>query len=261
MAGVCRPRAAAALVKALKEETGLPVHFHTHDTSGIASASVLAAIDAGCDAVDGAFDAMSGLTSQPNLSAIAAALSGSERDPGERYSPDQFGTLLRLLQVFNPFYDANANNIVDARGVTGTNADIAFGGAGHDVLIGNTASDRLYDENGPSTTGWNADYVPWGGNTSTLTLAANTDGVAQFLLDLGLALGADPTRAETLPPAPQTTDYLIRNGEPFGELGMIDPADAALVALDDGRGATPPTPWPWTGGENPGLGTLPTITG
>jgi pyruvate carboxylase len=82
MAGICRPRAAAALVKALKEETGLPVHFHTHDTSGAASASVLAAVQAGCDAVDGALDAMSGLTSQPNLSSIAAALEGTERDPG-----------------------------------------------------------------------------------------------------------------------------------------------------------------------------------
>jgi pyruvate carboxylase len=82
MAGVCRPRAAAALVRALKEETGLPVHFHTHDTSGVAAASVLAAIEAGCDAVDGALDAMSGLTSQPNLSSIAAALKGTDLDPG-----------------------------------------------------------------------------------------------------------------------------------------------------------------------------------
>jgi len=82
MAGVCRPRAAAALVQAIKAETGLPVHFHTHDTSGAAAASVLAAIEAGCDAVDGAIDSMSGLTSQPNLSAIAAALAGTERDPG-----------------------------------------------------------------------------------------------------------------------------------------------------------------------------------
>jgi pyruvate carboxylase len=82
MAGVCRPRAAAALVKALKEETGLPLHFHTHDTSGAAAASVLAAVEAGCDAVDGALDAMSGLTSQPNLSSIAAALSGTAREPG-----------------------------------------------------------------------------------------------------------------------------------------------------------------------------------
>jgi pyruvate carboxylase len=84
MAGICRPRAAAALVKALKEETGLPIHFHTHDTSGAAAASVLAAVDAGCDAVDGALDALSGLTSQPNLSSIAAALAGTARDPGLR---------------------------------------------------------------------------------------------------------------------------------------------------------------------------------
>jgi pyruvate carboxylase len=82
MAGVCKPRAISALVKALKDEVGLPLHFHTHDTSGIAAASVLAAVDAGCDAVDGALDALSGLTSQPNLGSIAAALKGSERDPG-----------------------------------------------------------------------------------------------------------------------------------------------------------------------------------
>jgi pyruvate carboxylase len=82
MAGVCKPRAARELVRALKQEVGLPLHFHTHDTSGIAAASVLAAVEAGCDAVDGALDAMSGLTSQPNLGSIAAALQGSERDPG-----------------------------------------------------------------------------------------------------------------------------------------------------------------------------------
>ena len=82
MAGVCRPRAASALVRALKDEIGLPIHFHTHDTSGIGAASVLAAIEAGVNAVDGALDAMSGLTSQPNLGAIVAALEGTERDPG-----------------------------------------------------------------------------------------------------------------------------------------------------------------------------------
>ncbi len=81
MAGVCRPNAARALVKALKEEVGLPIHFHTHDTSGIAAASVLAAIDAGCDAVDAAMDAMSGLTSQPNLGSIAAALEHTDKYP------------------------------------------------------------------------------------------------------------------------------------------------------------------------------------
>ncbi|MDN5938344.1 MAG: pyruvate carboxylase subunit B, partial [Salinisphaera sp.] len=82
MAGVCKPAAAQQLVSALKNEIGLPIHFHTHDTSGIAAASVLAAVDAGVDAVDGALDALSGLASQPNLGAFAAALAGSERDPG-----------------------------------------------------------------------------------------------------------------------------------------------------------------------------------
>ena len=73
-----------ALVKALKDEIGLPVHFHTHDTSGIAAASVLAAVDAGADAVDGAMDAMSGLTSQPNLGSIVEALRYGPRDAGPR---------------------------------------------------------------------------------------------------------------------------------------------------------------------------------
>jgi pyruvate carboxylase len=82
MAGLCQPRAAGTLVKALKEEIGLPVHFHTHDTSGIAAASVLAAIEAGADAVDGAIDSMSGLTSQPNLGSIVEALRHGERDTG-----------------------------------------------------------------------------------------------------------------------------------------------------------------------------------
>lgn len=82
MAGICQPQAVKELVRALKEETGLPIHFHTHDTSGISAASVLAAVEAGCDAVDGALDALSGLTSQPNLSSIAVALTGTEHDPG-----------------------------------------------------------------------------------------------------------------------------------------------------------------------------------
>ncbi|MBX5459517.1 MAG: pyruvate carboxylase [Steroidobacteraceae bacterium] len=82
MAGLCRPRAAYTLVQALKAETGLPVHFHTHDTSGISAASVLAAVEAGADAVDGAVDAMSGLTSQPNLGSIVEALRFGPRDPG-----------------------------------------------------------------------------------------------------------------------------------------------------------------------------------
>jgi len=82
MAGLCRPQAAFTLVKALKEQIGLPVHFHTHDTSGIAAASVLAAIEAGADAVDAALDSMSGLTSQPNLGSLVEALRDGPRSSG-----------------------------------------------------------------------------------------------------------------------------------------------------------------------------------
>jgi pyruvate carboxylase len=94
MGGLCQPRAAAALVKALKEEVGLPVHFHTHDTSGIAAASVLAAIEAGVDAVDGAIDALSGLTSQPNMGSIVEALRFGPRDTG--LDPDK----LRVISTY-----------------------------------------------------------------------------------------------------------------------------------------------------------------
>ncbi|WP_340108217.1 pyruvate carboxylase [Pikeienuella sp. HZG-20] len=82
MAGLLKPRAAGVLVKALKEEVGLPIHFHTHDTSAIAAASILAAADAGVDAVDAAMDAFSSGTSQPCLGSIVEDLRGSERDTG-----------------------------------------------------------------------------------------------------------------------------------------------------------------------------------
>ena len=102
MAGVCRPRAARALVEALRAEVGLPIHFDTHDTSGIAAASVLAAIDAGADAVYGALDAMSGLTSQPNLSAMASALGGTELDPG--LNPEVLQMLSRYWEAVRRHY-------------------------------------------------------------------------------------------------------------------------------------------------------------
>ncbi|WP_312531765.1 pyruvate carboxylase [Paracoccus sp. (in: a-proteobacteria)] len=82
MAGLLKPGAARALVKALKEEVGLPIHFHTHDTSGIAGASILAAAEAGVDAVDAAMDAFSGGTSQPALGSIVEALRNTDRDTG-----------------------------------------------------------------------------------------------------------------------------------------------------------------------------------
>ncbi len=80
MAGLMKPAAARVLVKALKDEIGLPVHFHTHDTSGAAAATVLAAADAGVDAVDLAMDAFSGGTSQVCMGSVAEALRHTPRD-------------------------------------------------------------------------------------------------------------------------------------------------------------------------------------
>ena len=82
MAGLLRPYAAYKLVKTLREEIGLPVHLHTHDTSGINAATILKAAEAGVEVADGAISAMSGTTSQPNLNSIVAALAHTERDTG-----------------------------------------------------------------------------------------------------------------------------------------------------------------------------------
>jgi pyruvate carboxylase len=80
MAGLVRPYAAEQLVKALKEEVGIPLHFHTHDTSGLNASSILRAADAGVHVVDAALSSLSGGTSQPNLNSIVAALQHTERD-------------------------------------------------------------------------------------------------------------------------------------------------------------------------------------
>lgn len=82
MAGLCKPYAAQRLVQVLREEIGLPIHFHTHDTSGVNSASILKASDAGVDVADAAIASMSGTTSQPNLNSLVAALNHTERDTG-----------------------------------------------------------------------------------------------------------------------------------------------------------------------------------
>jgi pyruvate carboxylase len=82
MAGLLKPASARILIKALKDEVGLPIHFHTHDTGGIAGATILAAAEAGVDAADAAMDAFSGNTSQPTLGSIVEALRFTERDTG-----------------------------------------------------------------------------------------------------------------------------------------------------------------------------------
>ena len=82
MAGLCKPYAAFKLVQTLRQEIGIPIHFHTHDTSGINASSILKAAEAGVDIADGALASMSGTTSQPNLNSIVAALAHTERDTG-----------------------------------------------------------------------------------------------------------------------------------------------------------------------------------
>ena len=108
MAGLCRPSAATKLFSALREEIGIPIHFHTHDSSGINAASVLAASEAGADIVDLALASMSGSTSQPNLNSVAAALSGLERDPG--LDPNALNAMSdyweEVLEFYVPFNTA-----------------------------------------------------------------------------------------------------------------------------------------------------------
>jgi pyruvate carboxylase len=108
MAGLCKPQAAYNLVHALKQEIGIPIHFHTHDTSGLNAASVIAASKAGVDIVDLAVASMSGSTSQPNLNSVCAALSGSERDPGlDANALNEFSDYWEeVLTFYKPFDSA-----------------------------------------------------------------------------------------------------------------------------------------------------------
>ena len=80
MSALLKPYAAYKLIKALKREIKIPIHLHTHDTSGNGVATLLMAAEAGVDIVDTAFNAISGLTSQPALNSVVAALKNTERD-------------------------------------------------------------------------------------------------------------------------------------------------------------------------------------
>src|SRR5256884_3509833 len=97
MAGLLRPPAAATLVTALRERFDLPVHLHTHDTAGGQLATLLAAWQAGADAVDGAVASMAGTTSQPPLSAIVAATDHTDRATG---------LSLRAVNDLEPYWEA-----------------------------------------------------------------------------------------------------------------------------------------------------------
>ena len=82
MAGLCKPFAAERLIKALREEVGVPIHFHTHDIGGAQAASILKGSEVGLDIADGAVASMSGLTSQPSLNSIVESLRFTPRESG-----------------------------------------------------------------------------------------------------------------------------------------------------------------------------------
>ena len=108
MAGLCTPYAAHALVKALRDEVDVPIHFHTHDTSGINSGSILRAADAGVDIADAAIASMSGMTSQPCLNGIVAALRHTDRDTGldQKALDDISRYWAEVRELYYPFEEA-----------------------------------------------------------------------------------------------------------------------------------------------------------
>ena len=116
MAGLLKPSAATVLIPAIKQETGLPVHLHTHDTSGISAATIIAASDAGVDIVDTAMDSMSGLTSQPNLGSIVEALRHTKREIGlDATTIREFSNYWELVRdqyrAFEPDIRAGASEV------------------------------------------------------------------------------------------------------------------------------------------------------
>ncbi|MGI5971888.1 MAG: pyruvate carboxylase [Oscillospiraceae bacterium] len=115
MAGLLKPYAAKKLVAALREEIGIPVHVHTHDTSGNQVAAMLLAAEAGADIVDVAISSMSSLTSQPSMNAIVAALKGNERDTGIDLDSLQGLTDYweDVRQYYSPFEAAQATPATD----------------------------------------------------------------------------------------------------------------------------------------------------
>ena len=102
MAGLCKPYAAELLVRTLKQEIGIPVHFHTHDTSGVQAAAIVKAAEAGLDIADGAVSSMSGLTSQPNLNSIVESLRFTRHDSGLDF--EHLQSLARYWEAAREYY-------------------------------------------------------------------------------------------------------------------------------------------------------------
>jgi pyruvate carboxylase len=112
MAGLCKPYAAKLLVKTLKQEIGIPIHFHTHDTAGMQAGSILEAAEEKLDIADGAMAAMSGGTSQPNLNAVVEALRFTERDCG--LDGNKLAAISDYWQAVREFYLPFDSNLLPA---------------------------------------------------------------------------------------------------------------------------------------------------
>ncbi len=102
MSALLKPYSAYKLIKALKNEISIPIHLHTHDTTGNGVATVLMAADAGLDIADTAFNSMSGLTSQPALNSIVAALKHTPRDT--KLDSDNLQKICNYWEDVRPVY-------------------------------------------------------------------------------------------------------------------------------------------------------------
>jgi pyruvate carboxylase len=102
MSGLLKPYAAQKLIRALKNEISMPIHLHTHDTSGNGVATLLMAAEAGVDIVDTAFNSMSGLTSQPALNSVVAALEHTSR--ATRINLDEIQEIADYWSDIRPIY-------------------------------------------------------------------------------------------------------------------------------------------------------------
>ncbi|WP_066499017.1 pyruvate carboxylase [Abyssisolibacter fermentans] len=112
MSALLKPHAAFKLIKELKNEISIPIHLHTHDTSGNGVATVLMATEAGVDIVDTALNSMSGLTSQPALNSIVAALDNTERETGIKL--DQVQKLSDYWSAVRPVYSEFESDLKSA---------------------------------------------------------------------------------------------------------------------------------------------------
>lgn len=102
MSSLLKPYAAKKLIKALKNEISIPIHLHTHDTTGNGVATILNAAEAGVDIVDTAVNSMSGLTSQPALNSVVAALENTNRDT--LIDPDKAEEISKYWAAVRPVY-------------------------------------------------------------------------------------------------------------------------------------------------------------